>query len=357
VGSGFTLNGLGSVTSVVGAGNNAPVTLSHSTATAGAFSSTVSIANTSLAVAGSGLSDLPLAGQSINVLGNVYAAAVASVSPTTVNFGVVRQGAASPTGNVGVTNTASGALTDSLVTSTSGMPVGVSATSPAALAAGQSGNVSFALNTATAGVVSGSGLLNFKSTNGEMADLTLASQSVAFSGTVTELASGTIFKNAGLGVLAGGGNAFTLDLGSLAANSGAFTTDLGVTNLVVPSAFAELLGGSFTQGAGTGFSFAGNSFSGLVGGTSNLGNLLSFDTTGLANGTYTKQVTFNGFSAFTGLNNFNLTPINVNITAQVTGNVGGAVPEPATWMMMLFGFGLIGGSVRRNRLAVARQLV
>ncbi len=358
VGSGFTLNGSGTVTvAALGAGGTSPVTLSHSTGTAGAFSSTVSIANTSLAVAGSGLSDLALAGQSITVAENVYAAAVASLSATTVNFGVVRKNAASPTGSVGVTNSATGALTDTLVTSTSGMPVGVTATAPGALTAGQSGNVNFSLNTSAAGVVLGSGSLDFKSTNGEMADLALASKSVAFSGTVTELASGAIFKNAGLGVLAGGGNSFTLDLGSLAANSGAFTTDLGVTNLVVPSAFAELLGGSFTQGAGTGYSFTGNSFSGLVGGTSNLGNLLSFDTTGLANGTYTKQVTFNGFSRYTGLNDFSLTPINVNITAKVTGNIGGAVPEPATWMMMLFGFGLIGSSVRRNRVAVARQLV
>jgi PEP-CTERM motif len=291
------------------------------------------------------------------VLGNVYAAAVASVSPTTVNFGVVRQGAASPTGSVGVTNTASGALTDNLVTSTSGLPAGVTGTAPGALAAGASGNANFSLNTATAGVVSGTGSLDFKSVNGEMADLTLASQSVSFTGTVTELASATIFKNAGLGAFAGGGNAFTLDLGSLVTNSGVFTTDLGVSNLVVPSAFAELLGGSFTQGAGTGFSFAGNSFTNLAGGLSNLGNLLSFDTTALANGTYTKQVTFNGFSSYTGLNDFTLTPINVNITATVTGNIGGPVPEPATWMMMLFGFGLVGSSVRRNRLAVARQLV
>ena len=30
-------------------------------------------------------------------------------------------------------------------------------------------------------------------------------------------------------------------------------------------------------------------------------------------------------------------------------NVPGAVPEPATWMMMLMGFGLIGGAIRRKR--------
>jgi PEP-CTERM motif len=358
VGSGFTLNGLGSLTvAALGAGGTAPVTLSHSTATAGAFNSVVSIANTSLAVAGSGLANLALAGQSINIAENVYAKVIASLAATTVNFGVVRKGSVSPTGSVGVANTAVGALTDTLVTSTSAMPAGVTATAPGGLTAGQSGTVNFSLNTATAGVISGSGSLDFKSTNSEMADLALASQSVAFSGTVTDLASGAIFKNGGLGIFAGSANAFTLDLGSLATNSGVVTTDLGVTNLVVPSAFAELLGGSFTQGGGTGFSFAGNSFTGLAGGLSNLGNLLSFDTTGLANGTYTKQVTFNGFSAFTGLNNFSLTPINVNITATVTGNIGGAVPEPATWLMMLFGFGLVGSSIRRTSAAAARQMV
>ena len=359
VGSGFTLNGGGAFTATVPAGGNPPpVTLSHSTATAGAFSSVVNIANTSLAVAGSGLTDLALAGQAINVNGNVYAEAIANLSGNTVNFGTVRQGAASPTGSIGITNGASGALTDTLVSSASGLPAGVSATTPGPLAAGASGNANFALNTATAGVVSGTGSLNFVSHDSELADKALASQTVNFTGTVTELASAAIFKNAGLGVFAGGGNAFTLDLGSLATNSGVFTTDLGVTNLVASSAFAELLNGSFTQGAGTGFSFAGNSFTNLAGGLSNLGNLLSFDTTGLANGTYTKQVTFNGFSSFTGLNNFNLTPINVNITATVTGGtVGGAVPEPATWMMMLFGFGLVGSAARRTKLASARQLV
>lgn len=33
----------------------------------------------------------------------------------------------------------------------------------------------------------------------------------------------------------------------------------------------------------------------------------------------------------------------------VTVNIGGAVPEPATWAMMLLGFGAIGWQVRRRR--------
>eukprot|EP01041_Mallomonas_annulata_P030223 gene30223-52331_t len=31
-----------------------------------------------------------------------------------------------------------------------------------------------------------------------------------------------------------------------------------------------------------------------------------------------------------------------------------AVPEPATWAMMILGFGLVGSQVRRRRLKLAR---
>jgi hypothetical protein len=34
-------------------------------------------------------------------------------------------------------------------------------------------------------------------------------------------------------------------------------------------------------------------------------------------------------------------------------NVGGAVPEPASWAMLIMGFGLVGASARRRRMALA----
>ncbi|HEX5379449.1 MAG TPA: PEPxxWA-CTERM sorting domain-containing protein [Phenylobacterium sp.] len=37
----------------------------------------------------------------------------------------------------------------------------------------------------------------------------------------------------------------------------------------------------------------------------------------------------------------------------VVRNAGGAVPEPATWAMMICGFGMAGAALRRRRLAVA----
>ena len=87
----------------------------------------------------------------------------------------------------------------------------------------------------------------------------------------------------------------------------------------------------------------------------NIGNLLTFDTTGLSDGTYTKLVTFNGFSEYPTMSNLALSPITVSIRATVTGagpgpNPNPAVPEPATWLMMILGFGLIGGALRRQRM-------
>ncbi|MBS0479357.1 MAG: choice-of-anchor D domain-containing protein [Proteobacteria bacterium] len=353
VNNGFLLNGAATASvNNLAAGSTAPITLSRGTGTAGAFNGVVTIANTSLAVTGSGLADLALGNQTIAVSNNVYAAAVANVTGANVNFGAVRAGAASPTGSVGVSNGASGALTDSLVTTIGATPAGVTAgAAPGPLAAGQSGNVNFSLDTSQAGTVSGSTQLNFISHNPEMSDLALGSQAVNFTGTVTDLSVASIFKNAGAGTFAGGGTSYTYDLGTLAANSGSFTTDFGVANLVALSSFSESLGGSFSDVAAQGYTFNGNIFSGLQGGASNTGNFLTFDTTGLSNGTYGKTFTFNGYSAYPGLNNLNLAPITVTITAQINGGGGGnpgGVPEPATWAMMILGFGMIGGAMRRT---------
>lgn len=42
-----------------------------------------------------------------------------------------------------------------------------------------------------------------------------------------------------------------------------------------------------------------------------------------------------------------------NVTGSGTFNVSAAVPEPTTWMMLIAGFGLLGGALRRRRRDVA----
>ena len=44
----------------------------------------------------------------------------------------------------------------------------------------------------------------------------------------------------------------------------------------------------------------------------------------------------------------NLGPLVDNLQLDITSNVG-AVPEPATWAMMILGFGLVGGFMRRRK--------
>ena len=60
-------------------------------------------------------------------------------------------------------------------------------------------------------------------------------------------------------------------------------------------------------------------------------------------GTYSfaDTVAFGDGTRFTGNSNLSITSVN------------GAVPEPSTWMMMVAGFGLLGGAVRYGRKANA----
>lgn len=50
-------------------------------------------------------------------------------------------------------------------------------------------------------------------------------------------------------------------------------------------------------------------------------------------------------------------PILDNVSlSMASAPVGGAVPEPATWGMMILGFGVVGGAMRRRRPAPSRAL-
>jgi hypothetical protein len=46
-------------------------------------------------------------------------------------------------------------------------------------------------------------------------------------------------------------------------------------------------------------------------------------------------------------------PYNLCNGSQVCGLVGGGVPEPSSWAMLIAGFGLIGATLRRRRAAMA----
>ena len=127
-----------------------------------------------------------------------------------------------------------------------------------------------------------------------------------------------------------------------------------MTNNIPNTVYAELLKGVFSAPAATHFTFSGVSFSGLMGGDNSGGDLLTFDTTGDAAGTYTDILTFDGASTYAGLSDYALGPITVNVSVEVTGGAGG-VPEPASWAMMLVGFSLIGGLMRSRSKTLTRR--
>lgn len=59
------------------------------------------------------------------------------------------------------------------------------------------------------------------------------------------------------------------------------------------------------------------------------------------------SLTFN----FGSLSADNVGPIVDNVVLEI----GAPVPEPATWAMMIFGFGLVGGAMRRNRKSLTAK--
>ncbi len=72
-------------------------------------------------------------------------------------------------------------------------------------------------------------------------------------------------------------------------------------------------------------------------------------TTGTGISTNAIYIGFNNFAAGTGLVNGSVTLGHSEAFASAA--VAPAVPEPATWAMMLIGFGAIGVAMRRSRKA------
>lgn len=203
--------------------------------------------------------DADLAPQSLGVkivtyTGKVYAAAVATLATASVDFGVVR-GNSIATRQIALTNTATGALTDVLVTTLSSASPGVTVALPSALSAGRSSSIGFTLATGTPGVVSGSTTLGFASHDGDLADLALHGQTVSVTGTVTDLARALIVAK-GDGLLTFSNGHYVLNLGDIAANSGLHSTLVSALNGVKASAFSEVLTAYYSGLSSDGFSLA-----------------------------------------------------------------------------------------------------
>jgi PEP-CTERM motif len=105
---------------------------------------------------------------------------------------------------------------------------------------------------------------------------------------------------------------------------------------------------SFTAGffqAGTVNVFSGTGGTGtLLGSLSGLlGDPNAFTLQTITFSGIGRSVTFVGPDATLGVDDFNFT---------LAGGTGGGVPEPATWAMMLIGFGIVGGAMRGRKTSI-----
>ncbi|WP_243442608.1 PEPxxWA-CTERM sorting domain-containing protein [Sandarakinorhabdus sp. AAP62] len=134
----------------------------------------------------------------------------------------------------------------------------------------------------------------------------------------------------------------TLDFGTLALNSGLATLNFNITNIGnINSAGLELFQ---INGPGNAqFSSNISPFLDLAGGNTSAFTA-SFNplNVGLFSGAYTFLFRDHAPGGV-GIRNYSL-------TLNVIGNVFDPVPEPASWMTMLLGFGLVGSIARRRAL-------
>ena len=69
----------------------------------------------------------------------------------------------------------------------------------------------------------------------------------------------------------------------------------------------------------------------------------------LTGGTYSSNVLYLGFDDQINGDDDNHDDLIIRVTAEDLFDPGGGVPEPATWAMMILGFGGVGAMVRRRR--------
>jgi len=252
-------------------------------------------------------------------------------------------------------------ISDRLVTFSHETRTGItSGPAPEELAAQKSGQITYTLSTATGGVFTAD--LGFISRTATDGDILLAGSTVT--GTVTDLATAVIVSD-GNGLLTFSNGHYVLDLGDIAANSGVHSTLVSMLNTVKASAFSEVLTGFYSGLGSDGFSLAlHNPFNAakagepvlMLGELKKIGGgmqtdlgLLGFDPTGLSLGQHSQVIDFKAFSELGTLSGIGVSNTWITVKANVIAATPVAgVPEPATWGLMLGGFGMIGAVMRRR---------
>ncbi|HLB98336.1 MAG TPA: choice-of-anchor D domain-containing protein, partial [Acetobacteraceae bacterium] len=334
-----------------------------STATSGTFTGSVPINQASNGATTSGLGISSLGSQTVDLSGKVYQTAVASVTPA-VSFGIVHVGDTVSPQTITVTNTASGALVDSIVGSMTAGPAPFAVVGGGTLGSGvTAGNNSgsalqVGLNTSTAGTYTGNANLTLSSHDSDLADVALSTSPVSLSGTVNNYAEVGL-AGATKGSLTGGGSAYTLNLGTLTqgSNGGSIAAALAALNAALgPADALTLNSGDYSVISGGGeFGVTLNQVTDLAAGDSQDNALdVSLDTNDI--GTFDEVITFDGIGSNASGYNSNVNVLDPTLTIEATVTAGGSgppptgVPEPSSWLVLLSALAGLGGMRRlRNR--------
>lgn len=345
----------GSVSGLAGgSSDNTSLKVGVSTVTSGHISGSATLNLKSKA----GVTDLPdtdLASKTVNVSGNVYQTAQATVAPNPVGFGIVHVGD-DVSKNINVKNTANGAdgYTDSLTGSVSSSSSAFTTTTPTALAnglgKGQSTDVSVKLDTSSNGQFSGNAALALKSHNSEMSDVNLGTQSVALSAQVNNYAVADLEQTAGdTGGFSSTNIAtheYQYDFGSI-DQGGTYSASFDLFNAV--TGFADYLSSSSIEQSGSGFSFSNlNLFSNLGAGERSGIFSVNFATASLVAGSdYLTTLIFHSLGSNASGWNQAVNDVTLIIKGHVNAllpisNINGSNAVPVPGAVWLFGSGIMG---------------
>ena len=347
--SGAVMGG-GSFGGVAPGGSSGALTMGLSTSTAGAVTGSATYDFSSQAVNGSGLGPTALAPQTVTASANVYAYAVASSLPSSLNLGIMHVGDAGST-NLSITNTAAptGGFTENLGASFGPVAPGLTGTGfiTGLAPGGSSTAMGLTLNTDAAGlVIAVPVIVNFTSQavgGSGLGNTVLAGQTVAVTGQVNNYAAPAFSLVSGA---AGSLTPLTsttsvLNFGTLALGSGTVTLQLKLANAA--AAPADSVDGVF------GISNPSAEF--FITGASNVTGLIpgAFEAFsvgilgGSQPGTYNAVLTFDG----TGENSTGYAGSLGEYQLEITGTIS-TVPEPST-VALLTGLGVLGLVALRRR--------
>ncbi len=284
-----------------------------------------------------------VAGQTLSITGGkVYAPAVAQLSSSTLNFGIVHVGDTISARSIAVGNAAPVAALNDVLLATASAGGAFNASGAISVAADGGDEIKVGLNTTQAGVFNGTATLAFASHNADMSDLALGSQQVALNAQVNHYAELVLAQAGGDGSFLGTGAAYTLNFGTLTQGAAGVAAILKVGN-GAPDV-ADLLSLRFDLGtAESHFSLGG--FDAIDGIGAGAVRSLQIGFSGLLVGQFDEVLTLHAI----GSNASGYAGALADVQLHLVGEVA-AVPEPASWAQ--FGLGLAGmvGFMARRRI-------